>query len=61
MPVRVVSEAEGAVVVMSEAEYAKLRGLAWDRLLALMDQLSAQAQASGLTEEKLEELLADES
>ena len=60
-PVRVVGGAEGAMVVMSEAEYQKLMGQAWDRLLASMDRLSEEAKASSLTEEKLEELLADES
>ncbi len=60
-PVRVVGGTEGAMVVMSEAEYQKLMGQAWDRLLASMDRLSEEAKASGLTEEKLEELLADES
>ncbi len=48
-------------VVMSEAEYQRLRGEAWAKLFASMDRLAAEAEASGLTEEKLEELLADES
>ena len=60
-PIKVVSAAEGAMVVMSEAEYQKLMGQAWDRLLASMDRLTAEAEASGLTEERLGELLADES
>ena len=60
-PVKVVGEAACAMVVMSEAEYQKLVGQAWDRLFASMDRLAAEAQASGLTEEKLDELLADES
>ncbi len=60
-PVRVVGGGEGAMVVMSESEYQKLMGQAWDRLLASMDRLSEEAKASGLTEEKLEVLLADES
>jgi hypothetical protein len=60
-PIRVVGEAEGAMVVMSEGEYARLRGLAWDNLFTAMDRLAVEAEASGLTEEKLDELLADES
>jgi hypothetical protein len=32
-----------------------------DDLLSLMDQIGAKAQAKGLTEEKLQKLLADES
>ncbi|GBF80751.1 hypothetical protein [Aphanothece sacrum] len=32
-----------------------------DDLLSIMDKIGAKAQAQGLTEEKLQELLADES
>ncbi|MGK7956840.1 MAG: hypothetical protein AB4063_16570 [Crocosphaera sp.] len=32
-----------------------------DSLLSIMDKIGAKAQAKGLTEEKLQELLADES
>ncbi len=32
-----------------------------DSLLSIMDKIGAKAQAKGLTEEKLAELLADES
>ena len=32
-----------------------------DSLLSIMDKIGAKAQAQGLTEEKLQELLADES
>lgn len=32
-----------------------------DDLLSIMDKIGAKAQAKGLTEEKLQELLADES
>ncbi len=60
-PVVVTGGAEGAMVVMSEAEFQRLKGKAWDRLTAAMDRMAAEAAASGLTEEKLEELLADES
>ena len=60
-PVRVVGSDQGAMVVMTEAEYEKLRGQAWNRLLASMDRLATEAETTGLTEARLEELLADES
>ena len=55
-PVKFVGEAEGAMVVMTEAEYQKLKGQAWDLLTASMDQLAGEAAATGLTEAKLDEL-----
>ena len=60
-PVKVVGEPECAMIVMSEAEYLKIKGQAWVRLFASMDRLAVEAQASGLTQEKLDALLADES
>ena len=60
-PVRVTGAGEAAIVVMSEAEFDRLKGQAWTRLFSAMDRLSAEAKASGLTEDKLDELLADES
>ncbi len=46
---------------MSVHHYERLRGAAWERLAETMDAMSAQASAAGLTEEKLEQLLSDES
>ena len=60
-PVKVVGEPEGTMIVMSEAEFMKIKGQSWDRLLASMDRLAAEAHASGLTQQKLDELLADET
>ena len=60
-PVKVVGEPEYAMIVMSEAEYQRLKGQAWDRMFAAMDRLASEAQARGLTEAKLDQLLADES
>ncbi len=48
-------------VVMSMEQYQRLRGAAWARLTATMDSLGAEAASRGLTEAKLEALLADES
>lgn len=45
-------------VVISPAEYARLHRLNVDRLLATMDKTAAEANAHGLTEERLAELLA---
>ena len=59
-PVKIVG-APTSMILMSEAEYERIRGQAWDRLFRTMDRLATEAEASGLTEEKLDELLADES
>ena len=60
-PVKVVSDDNASMIVMSEAEFERLKGGAWTRLFAAMDKMSSEAAAAGLTEEKLAELLADES
>ena len=59
-PVKVTDDTVGSLVVLTEAEFARLKGFAWDRVYSAMDQLGKQAAASGLTEQKLDELLADE-
>lgn len=46
---------------MSVQHYERLRGAAWERLSKTMNVMSAQASAGGLTKEKLEQLLSDES
>ncbi len=46
---------------MSEEQYQRLRGLAWDRLAATVEAMREEASASELTEAKLAELLADDS
>lgn len=46
---------------MSMEQYARLRGAAWDALAKTMDRLSTEAAGRGLTEDKLEALLSDES
>lgn len=60
-PVRITKHGRPSAVLMSAAEYDRLRGAAWDRLLESMRRSSEYAAAQGLTEEKLEQLLADES
>ena len=60
-PVRVQAEGEPEVVVMSAVDYDRYRRLIGERLLATMDRIGAKASAAGLTEDKLDELLADES
>ncbi len=57
-PVKVVGAPANAMVVMSEADYERLKGQAWDRVVAAMDRIADEAKASGLTEEKLDALLA---
>lgn len=60
-PVVVTKQGRPAVVVMSTHEYESYQKQASDRLVNLMRDMHAQAKQRGLTEEKLDELLADES
>lgn len=60
-PVRVTKQGRPVGILMSVHHYERLRGAAWERLAETMDAMSAQASAAGLTEEKLEQLLSDES
>lgn len=47
-------------MVISPEEYQRLHALNVERLLALCDEIGAQAKANGMTEEILEQLLADD-
>lgn len=60
-PVRVTRNGRGITVMLSVEQYERLRGVAWDRLSSTMDAMAREAQASGLTDAKLVELLADDS
>ena len=60
-PVRVTKNGRAVGVMMSVQQYERLRGAAWERLTTTMDGLSKAASAKGLTEARLEALLADES
>lgn len=60
-PIRVEGAGVPEVIVMSAVQYEHIRDNAKARLLALMADMRREAGAKGLTEEKLNELLADES
>ena len=60
-PVRVTKNGRGITVMLSVEHYERLRGVAWDRLTSAMDAMAEEAEASGLTDAKLAELLHDES
>ena len=60
-PVRVTKKGRAVGVMMSVQQYERRRGAAWERLTATMDGLSEEASAKGLTEARLDDLLADES
>lgn len=59
-PVKVIGGDMPDVVVMSEAQYSRLRGEAWDRLMGTIHALQDEAARRGLTGAELEKLLADE-
>ncbi len=59
-PVRVTKKGRPAGVMMSEEQYQRLRGAAWDRLQATVNEMRKEAAAAGLTEAKLEALLRDD-
>ena len=60
-PVSVTKNGRAVTVMLSTELYDQLRGAAWDRLAATMDAMGAEATARGLTDAKLEALLADDS
>ncbi len=60
-PVCVTKNGRVVTVMMSVEHYDRLRGAAWDRLTATMDAMGAEALERGLTDAKLQALLADES
>lgn len=60
-PVRVTKNGRPVGVMMSVQQFERLRGAAWERLAATMDDAGRDASANGLTETGLETLLADES
>ena len=60
-PVRVTRKGKAVGVMMSLQHYEQLRGAAWERLAAAMDALGEEASGNGLTDARLEALLADES
>jgi len=59
-PVRVTRRGRSAGVLMSEDQYQRLRGLAWDRLQSTITAMRSQAGEQALTEEDLAGILADD-
>ena len=60
-PVSVTKNGRAVTVMLSTELYDQLRGSAWERLATTMDGMAEEASASGLTNAKLDALLADES
>jgi len=60
-PVRITRNGRAVTVMLSPPRYDQLRGSAWKRLATTMDAMGEEASASGLTDARLEALLADES
>ena len=60
-PVSVTKNGRVVAVMMSVEHYERLRGAAWERLTATMDTIGKEASAEGLTDARLQALLADES
>lgn len=60
-PVTVTRQGRASVVIVSAEEYERRRSRAWRNLLAVMEETGRYAAGQGLTEEALDQLLADES
>jgi len=60
-PVQVTRRNRVVGVMVSAQDYRQMRAFYADRLRRTMRETAEQAAANGLTEEKLAELLADES
>ena len=60
-PVTVTKKGRPAAVVLSVEDYQRMRGTAWQRLLDTMATARKEAAGRGLSDERLDELLADES
>ncbi len=59
-PVMIRRQQRDVAVVMSPREYDRLRGARIAEFERVCDRISAEAVRRGLTEEKLEKLLADD-
>ncbi len=59
-PVVIRRHERDVAMVISPEEYARLHRFNVDQLMALCAQASAEAEASGLTDETLAQLLADD-
>ena len=60
-PVRVMRRDRVVGVMVSAQDYEAMRAFYADRLAHTMDRVAESAALAGLTEDKLSELLADES
>ncbi|MFU8833365.1 MAG: type II toxin-antitoxin system Phd/YefM family antitoxin [Wenzhouxiangella sp.] len=60
-PVTVTRQGRPSVVILSADEYQRRQTRAWRNLLAVMEDTGHYAAEQGLTEEALDQLLADES
>lgn len=60
-PVTVTKKGRASVVVMSVEDYERRRNRAWKNLVRTMAETGHYAVSQGLTQERLERLLADES
>jgi len=60
-PVSVTKNGRAVTVMLSTELYDQLRGATWEHLAATMDAMGAEATAKGLTDAKLEALLAEDS
>jgi len=60
-PVRVIRKGKVAGVMVSAEDYEAMRRFYAERLRRTMDECARNAEAAGLTEAKLSQLLADES
>jgi prevent-host-death family protein len=60
-PVEVTRQGRPSIVILSAADYARRRRRGWKNLLKVAEETGQYAKARGLTEDKLAELLADES
>ena len=60
-PVKVTRRGRTVGIMVSEEEYESMRQFYANRLLHSIDKSATEANSKGLTEEKLAQLLADES
>ncbi|MFU8833162.1 MAG: type II toxin-antitoxin system Phd/YefM family antitoxin [Wenzhouxiangella sp.] len=60
-PVTITRQGRPSVVILSAEEYQRRQTRAWQNLLGVMEETGRYASRQGLTEEKLDQLLADES
>ena len=59
-PVMIRRQKRDVAVLLSAQEYERVCAVNREELLRFSDQVSKKAKAQGLTEEKLQEILADE-